>query len=339
MRLLIFIFWAACLSGCGNDESLPLIILNGSTMGTQYSININAAKPLSDTALLQKEIDALLEEINDKMSTYIEGSELMQINNNKSDDWMPVSPELFTVISNAQRISADTRGTFDITIGSMVNLWGFGGDFHTGTIPDEIVINKTLKNVGYQMIQLQTLPPALKKANPDIFIDLSAIAKGYAVDKISGHLMDMGLNDFMVEIGGEIYAQGKNINGELWRIGIEKPVGEIRSVQKIIPLKNMAMATSGNYRNYIESGDKRYSHILDPAGGKPVTDNLASVTVLHASAMQADALATAVLVMGKEKALEYAERHRLATFLITATGRGFEEFQSSAFEAYMRRVQ
>ena len=339
MRALIFMVCAAWVSGC-DEKGLALpVVLQGPTMGTQYSIKINSAHAPPDVELLHKRIEGLLEDINNKMSTYIDDSELMRINRHNDDDWIPVSPELFAVISQAQQISTHTRGAFDMTVGPLVKLWGFGANVGEVKVPDQTAIKRNLENVGYPLVQLQATPPSLRKLKPGVFIDLSAIAKGYAVDYIAEYLAGTGLTDFMVEIGGEILARGNNMQGVPWRIGIEKPADNIRSVQKIIPLKNMAMATSGDYRIYIEAGDRRYSHIINPVTGKALPHKLVSVTIFHPSAMQADALATAALVMGGKKALEYMERHRLAAFFIVASDDGFKEFYSSSFRAYLDRMQ
>ena len=286
-------------------------------MGTSFTVKFLADHNKTGIESLENSIHMLLDEINQGMSTYLPDSELSMINNNTGDDWMPLSRNLYIVIKNALSISEQTDGAFDITIGPLVNLWGFGPGQKPDTTPSDQVIRQYLQNTGYKLLQLRSEPFALKKSRPSVYIDLSGIAKGFAVDQIASLLEARKIHNYMIEIGGEIRARGHNHNNKIWRIGIEKPLYESRAIQDVIELNNTAMASSGDYRNYYEIDGNRFSHTIDPGTGRPVTHNLAAVTVLHDSAMIADALATAIMVMGAEKGGRYATEHGYAALLVT----------------------
>jgi thiamine biosynthesis lipoprotein len=236
-------------------------------MGTSYNIKLNHETDNIDSKLLKSDIDEILLQLNNQMSTYQEDSELSKINQLQTLEWINISVDLFTVINTAISISNKTTGVFDITIGPIVNLWGFGPTEQTEQIPTDENIAATLNSTGYQYLHLRKSPHALKKDKEDIYIDLSGIAKGYAVDKIAAHLDQLTVKNYMVEIGGEIKAKGVNQHNIPWKVGIEKPVIGHRSVQDIINLDNIAMATSGDYRNYFEKNGKYYSHTINPKTG------------------------------------------------------------------------
>ena len=229
-------------------------------MGTTYTLKLSLAEQtLVDTSRLPAEIDAQLETINAQMSTYIDTSVLSLVNQSRKQEWIEIPTDLYTVIKEALRVHEVTRGAFDITIGPLVNLWGFGPQPRARTMPDDREINKHFAYVGSQHLHLRSSPFALKKDHPNVYIDLSAIAKGYAVDVIANYLDKHGFNNYMFEIGGEIKAKGLNADRLSWRIGIEKPLNDRHSVQNLVALKNTGMATSGDYRNYFEYAGKRYS--------------------------------------------------------------------------------
>jgi len=326
------LFCLIILSGCSARSGL--IVIQGMTMGTNYSISF-AEQPERSITSLQGEIDEILETINKQMSTYIDDSELSQINQSKSQDWLTLSPELYEVISMALQISHLTNGAYDITIGNLVNLWGFGPGEIPQAVPEDETINIALKTTGYEYIELQSQPHGLKKEYPDIYLDLSSIAKGYAVDRLYDYLEQQGLSGFLVDIGGEVKSKGVKLNGQNWRIGIEKPLVESREILRVITLTNQAMATSGDYRNYIVHNGTRYSHTIDPRTGHPVLHTLLSVSVLHESAMVADALATALLVMGPQKGTEFAEQNGIAAYFFEARPENTMESYSSQFSPYL----
>ncbi len=305
-------------------------------MGTTYTVKISDGLAGDAVERLRGEIDQSLETINQKMSTYLADSELSLINQSADTDWIPISPALHEVLDTALAASRLTHGAFDITVGPVVNLWGFGPQGRPERVPSAEEIERALRQVGYTMLSLRSSPPAVRKRNGAVYMDLSGIAKGYAVDGIAELLEMHAVGNYMVEIGGEIKTRGFNANGETWRIGIERPLTARRAVQRIIRLDNTGMATSGDYRNYFEKDGIRYSHTIDPVNGRPITHKLASVTVLHPSAATADALATGLLVLGPEGGCEIAREENLAALFIISTEEGFEEISTSACIPYLQ---
>jgi thiamine biosynthesis lipoprotein len=282
----------------------------------------------------------LLEDLNAKMSTYLPDSELSRINQSSTTDWINISDDLYTVIEAAINISNLSDGAFDITIGPLVNLWGFGPVEKQEIIPDDGLIGAALLDTGIGKIHLIDTNRSIKKDNANIYLDLSGIAKGYAADRIAQLLREQfAIDNFLVEIGGEIQAKGVNPDNQAWRIGIEKPVSNQRAVERIIRLVNTGMATSGDYRNYFEKNGMHYSHIIDPRTGRPVKHQLVSVTVLHAESMIADAWATALEVLGPEHGMELANRLGLSVFFIVKKQEGYSEIMSTGFKQYIHRTE
>jgi thiamine biosynthesis lipoprotein len=206
-----------------------------------------------------------------------------------------------------------------------VNLWGFGPDGRADDPPVAREVREVLSRIGYDKISIRRSPPAIRKSKANIYVDLSAIAKGYAVDRVADYLASLGLANYLVEIGGDLKANGHNANGMPWTIAIEKPAPEDRVVQRVVHITDQAMATSGDYRNYFERNGQRFSHTINPRTGLPVSHSLASVTVWSATAMDADALATALMVLGPQAGYELAHRHKLGAYFIVRTENGFAE--------------
>lgn len=281
-------------------------------MGTSYHITVaNSKLSRSLTASLHAEIDERLARINKLMSTYDPESELSRFNKSKSTAAFPVSEETAMVVRAALRFSDETDGAFDITVGPLVNLWGFGPDKRNAAVPTRAEISSALKNVGFRYLSVGK-GPSLKKDVPGLQADLSAIAKGYGVDAVAELLAGKGFTDYMVEIGGEVVVRGSNPDGEPWRIGVDRPTDHAvpgRKLSAVAPLTNAAVATSGNYRNFFRKDGVRYSHFIDPRTGRPVTNTLASASVIAPTCMQADAAATAVMVLGPKKGKAWIEKH------------------------------
>jgi len=307
----------------------------GQTMGTTFNIKVSDIPENLDNENLKKAIKALLKKINLSMSTYINDSEISLLNQSKSTQWQEVTPEFYKVLKAALSISELSNGAFDITVGPIVNLWGFGIDSKPFSQPDETKIQVLLNQMGYKHFKLAEYSLEIKKLIPNLYMDLSAIAKGYAVDQVSLLLEEQGIANYLVEIGGEIKLKGQNLDKKLWRIAIEKPVITDRAIHKVLNISNAAMATSGDYRNYYEENGVRYSHTIDPRTGYPITHNLASVTVVSDSAMIADGLATAIMVLGSEKGYEMAKLNKIAALLIIKTVEGFSEKHTPEFKNYL----
>lgn len=315
----------ALLAGCSEGGFARY---SGETMGTYYQVTADCPGDVAPV------IEAELQAVNAEMSTYIPDSELSRFNDGPIDVWFPVSAALVEVVDASLSLSRQSDGAFDVTVGPLVNLWGFGPAARRG-VPDAAAIAAALARVGYTALDTQVDPPALRKSK-DLYVDLSAIAKGHGVDRVVDRLTQSGCGDLLVDIGGEVRARGHNPDGNPWRIGVEVP-DPTRSgaVQRVVRVANAALATSGDYRNFFDADGRRYSHTIDPKTGAPVTHRLASVTVVHASTMWADGYATLIDVLGPDAGLEFAARHDLAVMLIVRTDAGFEERYTPAFRTLL----
>ena len=334
-------FYLICLSllilpNCqsGRHESEPVFI-TGSTMGTSYNIKFVSIPPQVNKNQIEKAVNSKLEEINLLMSSFLPDSEVSKFNDFEKTNWFSLSPQTWQVVSEAHRISIVTGGAFDITVAPLVKIWGFNKNSLTMALPDEKDIEKTLEYVGFNKIQLNSETRSLKKLNPKTSIDLSAIAKGFAVDEVALLLEKLKIKDYLVEIGGEIKISGFKGDKTPWIVAIEKPLSDQRAIQSKLILKNMSMATSGDYRNYFEIKGKRYSHTIDPVNGMTISHNLASVSVIDNSCMKADALATALMVMGEKKGFALALKEKLAVFFIVRTEKGFKTKYTPFFKEYL----
>lgn len=329
------LFFASLLAGCdGPQGTYESLNLSGSTMGTRYSV-VGFASPGVSVHELHAEIDALLEAIDDKMSTYRAQSELSRFNRHQGTDWFEVSSETAFVIEQALAVSRASGGAFDVTVQPLVALWGFDSQKRRPDIPPEGEIRSTRTHVGFEKIAVRMTPPAIRKDDPAVQIDLSGIAKGYAVDRLAELLYRAGIEAYLVEIGGELSARGKKPDGSPWKVAIERPLTSGRSVQGIVKLENAAIATSGDYRNYFETDSRRHSHILDPRDGRSASSTLASVTIIAEDAIYADAIATAIMVLGPSVGFEFAVEHDLAGLFLLRSGAGLEERVTPRFEPHL----
>jgi thiamine biosynthesis lipoprotein len=332
--LLLFYF-----VGC--EAPQPLSGWSGMTMGTTYQVKIAQVR-LSDNQLqtIRSKVDSALKEVNRQMSTYDPGSEISRFNKYDKTTAFEVSAEFGKVVKKAIQVYQSSDKAFDITVAPLINLWGFGSEGHRITPPTKKEIGSMLKNIGSQ--HLETVNDRwLIKNKPQLQLDLGAIAKGYGVDVVSSQLLKSGLTNFMVEIGGEVYARGEKTGGDLWRIGIDTPMLASmpgQELQAILALKDVAIATSGDYRNYFEYDGKIFSHTINPKTGYPVDHDLASVTVIAQNCMEADALATAIMVMGKDKGIKYIEstKNAEAYFIVRKDKETYETYQSSGFAKYLQ---
>lgn len=306
--------------------------LTGPTMGTTYNIKYWSESELVP-AEIQTKVDAELVYINKLMSTYDPTSELSLLNQTKGTEPFPLSAATLKVMKEAVNIAGLSNGYLDITVGPLVNLWGFGPKAKPEVIPSDAEIAETKKLVGFDKLVLTETSVA--RLHPDMYIDLSTVAKGYGVDRVAEIMESFGISDYLVEIGGEMRVAGNKSNGQQWRIAIEKPVTTERAVQEVISVGNNAIATSGDYRNYYEENGLRYSHLIDPKTGKPIQHNLVSVTVVHPSCLSADGFATAIAVMGKEAGLNMALQNGLAVLLITRENGEFKEYTTPGFDSFL----
>lgn len=332
---LLFILFL--ISGCGEKPSLTHF--NGSTMGTWYTIKYSISAEESgipESHEIHSAVDSVLNQVNLRMSTYIKDSEISRFNQFKDTSWFAVSKDFASVVSIGLHISQETGGAFDVTVGPLVNLWGFGPTGEAKNIPSDEIIDIMKRKVGYNKLSVRVDPPALKKSNPDLYCDLSAIAKGFGVDKISELLIKLGIENFMAEIGGEVRTAGLN-NKLPWRIGISTP-DEKQGIQAVVNLNSDCIATSGDYHSYFEKDGNRYSHTIDPLTGKPIIHNLASVSVVFPNCTGADAYATAINVMGPTQGMIFAKEKKLPVFMIVKEQQGFRELATEEFEKYMTKI-
>ena len=318
---MIAFICALLLTSCDSKQTGPQI--SGQTMGTSYSVQWSDTSTPIATSELKTLIDQRLVHINSLMSTYIPDSQLSEFNQSRETGWHAVDSELAQLVATALTISEQSEGAFDITVGPLINLWGFGPGDTTFTFPTATEINIAMRSIGYQNLEVRLDPPALNKKIIDLYIDLSAIAKGYAVDAIAQILNENNIVNYMVEIGGEIKGMGVAPHGNPWRIGIETPNFQRGGVEQIVSLRDVGIATSGDYRNYIEHNGNRYSHTIDPRNGYPINHNLGSVTVIHESTAIADAWATAFMVLGAERSFQLSKENNLSGILITREGANY----------------
>jgi FAD:protein FMN transferase len=313
-------------AGCG--ERVAFGRYAGETMGTYYQVT---ARCPDDVGRL---IDDELQVVNDEMSTYLEDSVLSRFNRAPADVWMPVPEAVADVVAAALALSAQSDGAFDVTVGPLVNLWGFGPEASHG-IPGADAVAAAMMQVGYRHLEVARDPPRLRKNQP-LYVDLSAIAKGHGVDRLVTRLQRAGCDALLVDIGGEVRGVGVSPSGQPWRIGVEVPDPDSRgAIRRVVALTDAALATSGDYRNFFAVDGRRYSHTIDPRTGTPVSDALASVTVLHPSAMWADGYATLLSVLGAEAGMAFAIRHHLAALFVERRASGFEDRYTPAFEAFL----
>ncbi|MSR14278.1 MAG: FAD:protein FMN transferase [Gammaproteobacteria bacterium] len=330
--VLVLTIWLVVprCSASGHKPRLIAHDLHGSTMGTTYHVKL-VAPPALTVRDIQIALEAELESINASMSTYRADSELSRINAAASTQWIHVSAPLYAVISAASAVSRATVGAFDVTVGPLVNLWGFGPEIRAARPPSAAAISAARARVGHWKLELQAHPRAIRKTRADVYIDLSAIAKGYAADALAIKLRALGYADFMVEIGGEVAVRGRNAEGRPWQVGLEYPGEGASSLNRVLDLSDLSLATSGDYRNYFEFEGRCYSHEIDPHSGWPVAHALAAVSVVHASAMYADAYATAMMILGPEQGLRYADDLGLAVLFFVRDDARFVEVSSAAF--------
>lgn len=337
-------FWLGCDRPNNEGHDIDAFQFAGRTMGTTYQIKgwfqkVPGRKVPNQTTL-QQQVDRLLDKINAQMSTYLPDSELSRFNAAPAGEWFLVSPETAFVVAEAIKYHKLTSGALDVTIGPLLRLWGFGaqtaGRPPPSYPPDQQELDAVLKYVGSSHLQVRADPPALQKDMEGVEIDLSSLAKGYAVDQIVALLRDQGASGVMVEIGGEVCAAGHRPDGTAWRIGIENPTTYGRTVFHVVRLRDNALATSGDYRNFHQSPGETFSHIINPRTGQSLSAQGASVTVCGTSCLEADALATALLLMGAERGVIWCEQNSVAALFLTQKAGKVVEQCSPLFLRYTR---
>ena len=332
--------WTAC-AGPADETPAPVdepVQITGQTMGTYYSVKLAeaAGSGTTDAAELQAAIDEVLVQVNRQMSTYDPESELSRFNGADSTDPFPVSADTAFVVARALEIGVATQGAFDVTVGPLVNLWSFGPEARPQRVPDAAELEGARADVGADLLETDGAS-SLRKERPGVYVDLSGIAKGFGVDRVAALLDQRGYSAYLVDIGGEMRARGRKADGEPWRIAVERPTTGDRTAQRILELEDVAVATSGDYRNYFEADGVRYSHTIDPRSGAPIRHRLASVTVLGEDCTAADGWATALMVLGEQEGYTVAEERGIAALMLVRAEDGtdtFEERTTPAFDAW-----
>jgi len=348
----------------GLSDSAELVGFDGRVMGTSYSVRLglqpteqrrsshsptqlthNNKQTLgSDHQIegLAQQVHSILLNVDKRMSTWRDTSELSAFNNRLDRNWHTLSSDTLTVVDRSLQVSKQSLGAFDVSVGPLVDLWGFGATsryansalgFHK---PSNSDVTNCLQHVGYDAIEIDHTQGTVRKHNSGAKLDLSGIAKGFAVDKVTEYLDELGYKNYLVELGGELRARGRRANTQNWRVAVERPDTARRDVLRVLNLHDSAIATSGDYRNFFMDGGQRYSHSIDPRNGYPVNHNLISVSVIANSTILADAISTAMIIMGPELAPAYAEQHNLAAhFVLKSTSGKLAEKFSTGFSAYV----
>lgn len=328
----------AMLAGCDKPPAAehPMLEIHGRTMGTFYGVKVVGDFPGGQQAL-QTQVDSLLKHYNDEISTYDPNSSLSKFNQQQTTAPFPVSQDMADIVISAVRVGQRTQGVLDVTVGPLVNLWGFGPDRRPVKIPTDAQITAARQRVGIQRLHVDVSADhaELRKDIPNMYVDLSTVGEGFGADKIADFLESRGVHNYLVEIAGASRSRGVNAKGEPWKLAIQKPTDELDEVQAIVKPDGRAISTSGSYRNYYELNGQRYSHIIDPATGKPITHRLVSATVITPTALEADGLDTALMVMGPEKAMAFAKQQHLAVYLVIKTDKGFKAEYSETFKPYL----
>lgn len=348
LLLVVPVVFAGCRdltkpeSTSGNMAPVQSLQWGGHTMGTTYRISVwrlRSSNPVDvfDQAILEQHVAKRLKQINQRMSTYQPDSELSMFNASAENQWYSVSDETADVVAAAIDYHKATDGALDVTIGPLMRIWGFNQEEPVKVPPKREQVQEVLTRVGSQYLRVRQNPgAALQKAVEGLEVDLSAIAKGYAVDQIVALLQQAGGEGGLVEIGGEVRAWGLRPDGRSWRVGIENPLIDKRMIAQIINLKDAALATSGDYRNFRSIESQEVCHLIDPVTGQPRPTGPMSVSVCAKTCMKSDALATALYLMGKDKGLSWSEKHNVAAMYLTVENGKIVKQHSSHFKSYIQ---
>jgi thiamine biosynthesis lipoprotein len=333
--LVVVLVLVLTVSGCSGEQREPVRV-SGPAQGTTYSVTVMNPPGDLDRARLKAAMDELIAKVDKQMSTWRDDSQITRFNAASSGEWVPVSPELAHLTARALALGRETGGAFDVTLGPILKVWGFGaGANEPDHLPNADELAAAREKTGIGLVEVRDQPPALRKRSPDVTLDLAGLAQGYTVDLLSDRLDALGAKRYLVELGGELYAKGNKHGRSPWRIGVEKPKAGTREIERVVGLADAGMTTSGDYRDYFELDGRRFSHTIDPRTGRPVAHDLRAVTVIAKDALMADAMATALLVMGPQAGLDYANTHDIAALFVSGNAPAYTETYSTAFEPYI----
>ncbi|NYH10850.1 thiamine biosynthesis lipoprotein [Pseudomonas moraviensis] len=315
------------LSGCGNGDSLETF--GGPTMGSTYSIKYVRHANLPAPQAVRVEVEKILADVDGQMSTYRADSDISRFNALPADHCQVMPAPLLELIRVGEQLSQQSEGSYDLTVEPLMNLWGFGPQGREEKVPDAAALAEVRQRVGHQHMRIDGDRLCKDAA---VEVDFNSIAAGYVVDTIAARLEALGIHDYLAEATGELKASGKKLDGSPWRIALEEPRDDQQVAERVINVDGYGLSTSGDYRNYFQQDGRRYSHTFDARTGAPVLHNLASVTVIHPSALMADGLSTLLLILGPERAWDYAEKHDIGAFFVIRADTGFVTRTSHAFE-------
>ncbi len=330
--MIVLLFMLFILGSCTEKKILKLYKISGSAQGTYYTITYCA----DTNENLQPVVDSLFRQFDNSVSAYVPNSILSRMNNN---DTTAIADSIYkTVFRKSIEVSSNTGGAFDITVGPLVNAWGFG--FSKRAKVDQAMIDSLLPLVGYQKVNL--VDGKLIKTDPRIRVDFDAIAQGYTSDWLGQFFESKGIRNYLIDVGGEVLGKGSKPDGNIWSVAIEMPSKnseDERRIQAILPLKDRAISTSGTYRKYYEENGNRYSHEIDPFSGYPAKNNVLSVSVVASDCITADAYATAFMVMGLEKSKKFLLKHPEfeAYFICDDKKGGFSIDYTPGFESLLKK--
>lgn len=334
-RQILLPLLCSILVGC--DGSSPAEqVFQGKTMGTVWRVTASGltseqAKQLPH--LIQQRLDA----DDQELSTWKKDSWLSHFNQNPSIEPQPISDNVAAIISSSLYVGRMTEGAMDITVGPLVNLWGFGPHAIPTRTPSVSQINAAKKRVGLPHLTLSETVNGntLRKDIPDLYVDLSTVGEGFAADHLARLMEQQGVRNYLVSVGGALISRGQHLQGQPWRVAVQKPTDKMNQAQVVVDLQGHGISTSGDYRNYYELEGKRISHIIDPSTGHPIEHHLVSATVIATTALEADAWDTGLMVLGTEKAKALAIRLNLAVYLITKQGDQLVGWASPTFKTFM----
>nr|WP_311882025.1 MULTISPECIES: FAD:protein FMN transferase [unclassified Pseudomonas] len=326
-RLLGLVILAGVLAGCGNGDSMESF--GGPTMGSTYSIKYVRHAGLADPAQVRREVEGILGEVDRQLSTYRSDSDIERFNDLPVNSCQNMPASVLELVRVGEQLSVQSEGSYDLTVEPLMNLWGFGPQGREEKVPDAAALAEVMRRVGHQHLHINGDQLCKDAA---VEVDFNSIAAGYAVDTIAARLDALGIHDYLAEATGELKAKGRKLDGSSWRIALEEPSDDQQVAERIIDVDGYGVSTSGDYRNYFLQGGRRYSHTFDARTGAPVLHDLASVTVIHPSALMADGLSTLLLILGPERAWDYAEKHDIGAFFVIRADTGFVVRTNAAFE-------
>lgn len=329
------------LTGCDNTSEpvapkAAVTVLDGKTMGTFWRVSvIGIDKAQADE--LQKKVQRLLDGDDMLLSTWKNDSALMRFNHSQSLTPWPVSEAMADIVTESLRVGQKTHGAMDITVGPLVNIWGFGPEKQPVKTPTQAQIDAAKARTGLQYLSVinRAGQQFLQKSLPDLYVDLSTVGEGYAADHLAQLMTQEGISRYLVSVGGALVSRGMNADGQPWRVAIQKPTDRENAVQAIVDINGYGISTSGSYRNYYELDGQRISHVIDPQTGRPITHKLVSVTVIAPTALEADAWDTGLMVLGPQKAQQVVREQGLAVYMILKEGEGFTTWMSPQFRSFL----